>query len=145
MTKHDVKAPDFHLHRWVVFMARMCNTLWRQLIMFDNIAPMTSKQEVGTEFDVVFNVTQYFCQFWWCFDQSVITDKWVYTWPSTMSPVKVKYISDQSTVVPRYNDHLYNGNFDFRRNFFSYENLLYYNGIRTIRHRRWFPATKCIF
>ena len=28
---------------------------------------------------------------------------------------------------------------------FSYQNLLYYNGIRTIRHWRWFSATNRIF
>ena len=27
------------------------------------------------------------------------------------------HIAKSTTVVPRYNDHLYNGNFDFRRNF----------------------------
>ena len=62
--------------------------------------------------------------------------------------VQVCYIPNTTTVVPRYNDHLYNGNFDFRRNFFGNRSFLvkvYYNGIRTILHRRWFPATKCIF
>ena len=52
------------------------------------------------------------------------------------------------TVVPHYNDHLYNGNFDFLRNFIGNGSFLikiYYNGICTIWHQWWFPVMKCIF
>ena len=52
------------------------------------------------------------------------------------------------TVVTSCNDHLYNENFDFWRNFIgngSYQNLLYYNGIRTIQHQPWFSAMNCFF
>ena len=53
-----------------------------------------------------------------------------------------------NTVVRRYNDHLYNGNLDFRRNSFgnwSFLIKIYYNGIHSIRHQQWFSATNCIF
>ena len=38
----------------------------------------------------------------------------------SISPKAPKnYDKSSNTVVPRYNDHLYNGNFDFRQNFFG--------------------------
>ena len=35
-----------------------------------------------------------------------------------------QFLSFADTVVPRYNDHLYSGNFDFRQNFFENRSFL---------------------